>query len=43
MLPFKNLQPSFYTGYLNARIVIDRTGTHASPAVKKEEPKTATV
>jgi len=42
MLPFKNLQPSFYTGYLNARIIIDRTGTHASPAVKKEETKTAT-
>jgi hypothetical protein len=43
MLPFKNLQPSFYTGYLNARIIIDRTGTHASPVVKKEEPKTTTV
>jgi len=42
MLPFKNLNPSFYTGYLNARIVIDRTGTHAAPVVKKEETKTAT-
>ena len=43
MLPFKNLQPSFYTGYLNARIIIDRTGTQAAPVVKKEEPKTTTV
>jgi len=31
MTPFKKSNPDFYRGYFAARVVIDRTGTHAPP------------
>lgn len=38
MTPFKKSNSDFYGGYFASRVVVDRTGTHASPAAPPPSP-----